>query len=247
MLFGNTTSRSPYDWNFALFDIPVRVHPLFWLTSLLLGLGNPEPTQVLIWVCVCFVSILIHELGHALTMRYYGWRPSITLHGFGGYASYGELPYHSSGRRAQHPVGAHILITAAGPLAGFLFAGVVISGLYIAGRSLPFPFLDEPIGRGQPVMDPVWFSILTDLLYVNVFWGIVNLFPVWPLDGGQIARYMLMASNPVDGYGQSLTLSLFAGVLLAVAAVVRFEQPYMAMMFGLLAYDSFQLLQQRRS
>jgi membrane protein implicated in regulation of membrane protease activity len=69
---------------------------------------------MLFWVGACFVSILVHELGHALAARACGWEPWITLHGFGGLASY--QPTYRSPQR-------HVLITfAGGALVGALLA-----------------------------------------------------------------------------------------------------------------------------
>ena len=53
-----------YDLRFAIAGIPVRVHPLFWLITILFGF-SADLIQLLIWVFVVFVSILVHELGHA--------------------------------------------------------------------------------------------------------------------------------------------------------------------------------------
>ncbi len=75
------------DIHFRIFGIPVRVHPFFWLIAVLLVIrGDPKPAQVLIWVAAMFVSILIHELGHAWLQRRYGGRPRIVLYGMGGLA-----------------------------------------------------------------------------------------------------------------------------------------------------------------
>ena len=43
---------------------------------------------VLVFVFAGFLSIIIHELGHALTIRKYGLPTAITLRAFGGYASF---------------------------------------------------------------------------------------------------------------------------------------------------------------
>ena len=85
--------RNQYDLCFALFGIPVRVHPFFWLVALLLGLGGVNHYQdraqaLLIWIVVIFISILLHELGHAFAIRYYGWEPSVTLYALGGMATH---------------------------------------------------------------------------------------------------------------------------------------------------------------
>ena len=78
------------DLHFRAFGVPVRVHPWFWVIALLLGLGGGEradPMETVIWVAVVFVSILVHELGHAFPQRFYGGHPRITLYSFGGLAS----------------------------------------------------------------------------------------------------------------------------------------------------------------
>ena len=54
-----------YDLRFRLLGVPIRVHPLFWLVSLMLGgaagadlSDRREQALLLIWVAVVFVSIL---------------------------------------------------------------------------------------------------------------------------------------------------------------------------------------------
>ena len=69
-----------YDLQFRVAGIPVRVHPLFWLMTLILGAqGKPGP-ELLIWVAVVFVSVLAHELGHACLHRYFGQPARIVLY-----------------------------------------------------------------------------------------------------------------------------------------------------------------------
>src|SRR5262249_23113383 len=66
----------------------------------------------------------------------------------------------------------HIAISLAGPFAGFLFGGAV----YLSEVALPDLFADH-FGR----------VTYRDLLWVNFGWGIFNLLPVLPLDGGNVA------------------------------------------------------------
>jgi stage IV sporulation protein FB len=232
----NEPPRSQYDLNFRLLGIPVRVHPLFWAVALLLGLsGNHEPVEMLFWVGAVFVSILVHELGHALAARSYGWPPRITLHGMGGLASY--LPtYHNP--RSQ------ILITAAGPSAGFLFATLITGVIVASGHAVRFdwppasrmPFLWEPYGSLQTNL------LIFDLLFINIFWGLVNLLPIYPLDGGQIAREVLGLVNPRDSLRQSLWLSVVAAAVVAILSFVNLHDQFLAMFFGYLAYVNYTTL-----
>jgi len=98
----------------------------------------------------------------------------------------------------------------------------------------------------QPVGSLFLNQVIIDLLYVNIFWGILNLLPVYPLDGGQIAREVFTLGNPRAGITQSLQLSAGVAVLVAAYALLN-QRFYMCLMFGYLAYASFQSLQMYRS
>jgi Zn-dependent protease len=85
--------------------------------------------------------------------------------------------------------------------------------------------------------------MIGDLLQVNILWGLINLLPIYPLDGGQIARELFTLGNARNGIIQSLKLSTGAGALVAVYALSQ-KEIYLCIMFGLLAYGSYQTLQQ---
>jgi Zn-dependent protease len=224
-------SRTPYDLNFQVLGIPVRVHPWFWVVALLFGMGgDPEPGAMLIWVSVVFLSVLVHELGHALLARRFGCRPWITLYGFGGLASYRAS--FSSPRK-------QILILLAGPGAGFLLAAGVIAALFATGNAIVF--FGFELGRGTFINNPRLLELVYDLLFVNIFWGVVNLLPVYPLDGGQIARQVLVAVNPWQGLQQSLWLSVLAGGLVAAFGLFS-DRIYLTFFFAFLAFNSYQAL-----
>ncbi len=234
----NEPPRSPYDLNFRLLGVPVRVHPLFWAVVLLLGLGgNSKPMEMLVWVAACFASIVVHEMGHALAARAHGWEPWITLYGLGGLASY-RPTYHSS--RSQ------ILISFAGPGAGFLFAALLAIVIAATGHS---PRFDGSWRIGLPIEWEFYRSFQTnllvfDLFYINIFWGLVNLLPIYPLDGGRIAREVLDLTSGRDGLRQSLWLSLIAAAGLAIYALAQRHDQFLAFFFGYLAYTSYSTLRE---
>ena len=68
MLLGEP-AHSPYDLRFRIGRIPVRIHPLFWLVTLIMGAELKDAVLLILWLAACFVSILIHELGDAVAMR----------------------------------------------------------------------------------------------------------------------------------------------------------------------------------
>ena len=139
--------RTNYDIHFRIGSIPVRIHPLFWLIPLLLGIRpDVKPLHSFIWLAVVTVSILLHELGHALAIRYYGYRPWITLYALGGLASYD--PEEEFGYDPVFVLGEHlrryrntrrdVVIALAGPMAGFLFAGLIVGGIWLSGAQIFF-------------------------------------------------------------------------------------------------------------
>lgn len=160
---------------FTLFNIPVSIHWMFWLLAAFLGgaLQAQSPEQLIYtatFMAAAFVSILIHELGHALAgLRMGAPRAEIHLHGMGGLAHFHGAPF----TRKQS-----ILMTAAGPAASLALAGIFfVVGIAVLGvegeRSLSFVYLQLFVGT---------------MIAINVFWTIFNLFPALPLDGGQIVR-----------------------------------------------------------
>ena len=189
-----------------------------------------------------FFSILVHELGHAWMMQLHGFHPWIVLYGMGGLASYD--PREAFGSKRSDTL-ANVLIDAAGPVAGFLLAGVRGGGL-LCGRSRQSTSgltarwdLCRRCGcrtLGLP-------DLLNDVLFICVIWGLVNLLPVYPLDGGQIAREFFVRFSPRDGIRQSMLLSIFAAIAMAVYGYVRLNSLYVALFFGYLAYSSFIALQ----
>jgi Zn-dependent protease len=242
------------DLHFRLFGVPVRIHPFFWVGTLLLGMGDPDPVRVLIWVAVVFVSILVHEFGHAFTQRYFGGHPWVTLYGFGGLASCDDC---DRSPRAQ------LLISFAGPLAGFLLAGLVIAAVAMTGRQIGLALpgrvspeslnvdvlLIQPmaafVAYFQPFSSEPVNDIVGCLLQVNILWGLINLLPIYPLDGGRISRELFTLRSARAGIIQSLQLSTAAAAIVAVYALSQ-KEIYLCILFGLLAYGSYQTLQQYR-
>lgn len=233
---------TPYDWRFQLMGIPVQVHPFFWVIPVVLGMRNP-PSILILWAVVLFVSILVHEMGHALTMRYFGFQPRVVLYSLGGLA----IP-DSAGYGSQPRVGPRerILYTLAGPGAGFAFAALVMLVITVANWQVRFDLRNFP--NFWHITMPAGQSELTGnlvgmLLYVNIFWGLMNLLPVFPLDGGQIAREILTLQDPWKGTAKSLWLSVYVGGATAVYCGFMMDRMFVALMFGVLAYSSYEMLQ----
>ena len=242
MLLGEP-QRTQADLNFVLFGFPVRIHPFFWIVALLLGLNSKTPADVLTWILALFFSILVHELGHATMMRRYGFQPWITLYGMGGLASY--APGGSVGSRGHTPL-AQVLISLAGPGAGFLLAALIVGLILLSGHGVLYGF-GAPYGLLVMPSATIGSEVLTEwirqVLFISITWGVVNLMPVYPLDGGQIARELLLVANPRNGIRQSLMLSIFTAAGLGVIGLFLWKSIFVGIFFGYLAFISYAALQ----
>lgn len=231
-----------YDLNFKIGAIPVRVHPLFWLVTLLLG-STGSLSTILIWVVVVFFSILMHELGHVLAMRLYGQDGSILLHAGGGLAI--PTSYGWGRGRGSLPQREQIFISLAGPLAGFMIAAVVLGIVYLVGGIIVMEWFLFIIPLPQAFVPAAGFVVnvfIQMMLWVNIFWGLINLLPIYPLDGGQVARHLFVGADPWDGVRKSLIVSLVAAGVMALVGLVFLRSVYMALLFGFLAFQSYQSL-----
>jgi Zn-dependent protease len=206
---------------FRLFDMPVIVRGSFLLIAALIGyVGVGDVAETVAWIVIVFVSILIHELGHALTARMFGSEVAIELNGLGGLTQWtapdGEL---TPGRRA--------LVAAAGSAIGLVFGGVV---WLVASQFRPYP--------------PLTAFILESLIYVNVFWGLLNWLPIRPLDGGHLLTSLLEKVAPQRA--DSIARVIFtATAVVALAVAIQMRLIFIAVLAGWLLLTEFSVGRER--
>ncbi|MCB9735928.1 MAG: hypothetical protein H6745_25350 [Deltaproteobacteria bacterium] len=125
------------------------------------------------------LSLLVHEFGHALVARRLKLGPKVVLHGWGG------LTFHGRAETNKHDA----FIIAAGPFAGLLLSAAAFAGYSALPHMVPGVLL---VRDGQyPSLGYALFAL--ELLYeINLFWSLLNLVPVWPLDGGQLFRLLML-------------------------------------------------------
>ena len=210
---------------FRLGRIPVEVHYshfaiagfLAWqfLSGFTGGspdLGQPMVAALLVaGMLVVFVSLLVHELGHALVSLAFGYQPTVQIAWFGG-----STQPHAP---APIPWAKDLLLTFAGPLFGFLLALVAELVLRHAGHALSGPLL----------------YALTIAFLVNLWWSLFNLAPVVPLDGGRIAQVLCMrlfGGRP--GFLVAQGIGILVGVALAFWGLKSGDQ-WLGLFFALFA------------
>ncbi len=232
------------DVHFSLLGFPVRIHPMFWLMTLLLGMAIPPP-MFIFWIPAVVICILLHELGHAAVMRAFGYEASIVLYSFGGLA----IPRgRRMGFRQPGPWG-QILISLAGPGSGFLLAAVLAAGLHAMGWLLiHFPdgslrdFMLLPIIPNHEKISTFIFFVFQ----ITIWWGVINLLPILPLDGGQVAQQVFELLHPREAVRNSLILSVIVGGLMAFVAFAKWNDWYLGILFVWLTYSNFSGLQSLR-
>ena len=249
MLLGEP-GRTNYDWNFSLLGFAVRVHPAFLIMPLVLGQsflqvgGNPG-IILLVLTVVFFCSILFHELGHSLAFRYYGIDSYIVLYWMGGVA----CPTGSGfGSRRTYDDQAQIVVSLAGPIFNFLLGGLLIGIIYALGGTVNYywsglfpiftPELQETMFKGNQA---IWI-FFTAGLFANLVWGILNLIPVYPLDGGQVARAAFNIFDSHNGLRNSLSFSFVVALFVAIYGFMNGDQ-FLGILFGFMAYSNYQMLQ----
>jgi len=173
----------------------VTIRGSFLLMAVVLGLvGRRDPLFVAAWVAIVFVSILIHELGHAFTARGLGAEVAIELNGIGGLTRW-AVPANemTPGRRA--------LVAAAGSAVGVVFGGLV---WFVATRFGPYSGLTS--------------FVINNLIFINLFWGLINWLPIRPLDGGHLLEALLqkVAPNRAEPIAR-VVFTLVSGAVLAWA------------------------------
>lgn len=151
------------------------------------------------WCAVVYWSIVIHEVGHAAACTRVNVPVlEVALHGFGGHV--------------RHPVTNarnQLFISLAGPFAGFALG---IPALVLSWYVIPSLGLD---------VGPVIRRVLSDIVWVNVGWGILNLMPMKPLDGGNALHALLSMRMPgPTAYRISCQAGIVCGVGVAVAGYV---------------------------
>lgn len=204
-----------------ILGIPIKVHPswfaIFLFVTWSLATGSlpeslPHLSPARYWAMGAFAalllfgSVLLHELGHSyVALRYHVPIGQITLFVFGGMAQMSKEPPHPR---------AEFLIAIAGPIVSFLIGGLCLAGVALV----------------EGLHGSRGFLVLGSMLAVtNIYLGLFNLIPGFPLDGGRVLRAGLWAHSgdffratqraSVAGQGFGVAFGLLgAGLLLGVLA-----------------------------
>jgi stage IV sporulation protein FB len=249
-VFSNEPTR--FDLRFRLFGTPVRISPMFWLAELFFGylyvryLQNVRPGEdvplsyLALWMFLLLVSVLTHEYGHVAMARLHGRRGQVNLYALGGKPTF-DAPAEKRWQR--------IAIAAAGPLTGMALYVLV---LMIHDQVLPrfgLAFFAQQKGLPVLIRDSVGMLAL-----MNLYYNLMNLIPIYPLDAGEILVELCSGVFPRQGLRLALGLSFLlsasaAGYSLYVwfhpgLPFPKFHPGWTALFVGLMALQNLQLFMQ---
>lgn len=216
---------------FSLLGIPIEIRLSTWILLAILGGAfsvndGSSLASTLIFIVSGALCLLAHEMGHALTGRYFThFSPWVTLGGLGGF-TYFPVPPHT---RAQY-----FATTLAGPMASFLL-GLLIAlsmgaqcGNWLSGISVyllaPFGLTDRmPLEQLLPILSTFYtplteqsmaLSFLGEIYFTSLsicmWWTVFNLLPILPLDGGQLVK-------TISG---NLRLTVIIGLILCILLII---------------------------
>ncbi len=245
----STPSNASWTLRFSLFGVPVAIHPVSWMVLAILGgaLGVSDDeglVRVLVFVLMGMLTLLVHELGHALTGRATGALvEQVEIAGMGGSTRFAAMP-------ASRWVFA--LVTLAGPLASLLLGALLgaLFGLQLgnvwAGVQYAFlmPWMPTlPMDLQQQIVlgfythgMPDWLAQLYSVgMLICFWWSVFNLLPIFPLDGGKLLGSLFR------NYKVPCVLGLLLGAGLGVWAMLESQWINM-MILGYLAFINWQYL-----
>ena len=201
-----------------IFGVELRVHwtfffvlPLFvWWNDFLIR-HNANEGRVLALVGIIFVSVLVHEFGHALVARQSGLRvKSIILLPIGGVTQLDDTQPPAD--PSTVPWKRDIRIAMAGPLANLLFA--IVSGVIVLAIVPHVDLWTWPFMRSG--------NLPRSLVWANLYIAGFNLLPAYPMDGGRVLRALfsrqmdaIQATRRAVSIGQAFaTMFILSGMLL---------------------------------
>lgn len=220
--------------HFTLFGVPIYIRPSFWIVLALFGnaLSIKSVADMIApatFVIAGFIAILSHELGHALVGRKLGGgQHTILLEFCGGLTSSQGMKLDRMGRT---------LMILAGPMMTLLLGAVsLLIAWHLTGPVLSAANLDILDLILYPTLALAVSSklyIFSCLIMIGTWWTILNLLPIYPLDGGQLLAQYVRSPKKVFLTG------FITAIIIGGAAYLFMQSFFIAIFMCLFAFTNY--------
>lgn len=200
--------------------VPVRFHFTFWLIVIwmivLASGGKQTVVGAALFIFGLFLSVLLHEAGHALMARRYGI----------GTLEIVMLPIGGLARLERQPrAGEEFWVAFAGPLVNFFLGLALLAAAYWTGGGVS-------VGHWLEASDT---NIVSRLAVANLVLALFNLLPAFPMDGGRVLRSLLAERRSFED-ATRITARIGTGIAALMALVGLLQANFLLLFIALFIY-----------
>ncbi len=204
----------------TLFGVPVRFHFTFWLIVIwmivLASGGKHSVAGAALFILGLFLSILLHEAGHALTARRFGiGTVEIVMLPIGGLARLERPPRASE----------EFWVAFAGPLVNLAIGLLLLGVSFWSGGGISISHWREAADANIP----------SRLAVANLVLALFNLLPAFPMDGGRVLRSLLAEKRTYED-ATRLTARIGTGIAALMALLGLLQANFLLLFIALFIY-----------
>jgi Zn-dependent protease/CBS domain-containing protein len=208
-----------------ILGVEIRLHLAFlallafvWMSeSTMRGGPTSQPTAMrgVALVAIILVSVIAHEVGHLWVAVRNRVRPKVLI-----LLPTGGIPIFEDGEppqagKAKRTFRSELWPALAGPLVNLGVA--LIAGLLIGFYAPQAQLFTKPFAHSN--------HLLRSVVWVNVFLGLFNLLPAYPLDGGHLLRaYFAKTIDPAQATRRAVSIAHAQATLLIVLGMLLFME-----------------------
>ncbi len=216
---------------FSLFRVPVIIHPSLWIILFLFSVLAEQSSvwhivHISTFVAAGFISLLVHEMGHAVVGRILGGgQPQVYLEWLGGSCWNPDVKLTRAGG---------LMMTAAGPIANIVIGLLSLGAIYLL-MCCNLEFCWECLEGSyehESILSTGVLCLLRNLGVISLFWAAFNLLPIYPLDGGQLCAGLMKSMRLV------LSISIVSAIVMFLICLI-FGKWVLMLFFVALAYFNY--------
>jgi Zn-dependent protease/CBS domain-containing protein len=204
----------------SVWGIPVELHLTFLLLIVAVLILSIPSQQFYVFFLVLFLFIFVffHELAHSVVARHYGIRVrKIVLYPIGGVSEIEEIP--DNPKQEWH-------MAVAGPLTSIIIGfSLLLTAILLTPQVLAYIFSFATTG-----------NFPFDLAILNIYLGLFNLIPAFPMDGGRVFRALLAERMK---FSDATRYAVYLGRILGIAFIVLgflFTDYFLLILVGFFVY-----------